>query len=105
MTEAHLSMENREKLAADLKTVIADAEELLTATSGQTGEKVAALRERMAANLRTARHKLEDIEAAVRERARNAAHATDDYVHEKPWQAIGIAAGVGLLVGLLIGRR
>lgn len=105
MTEAHLSMENREKLAADLKTVIADAEELLAVTSGQTGEKVAALRERMTANLRTARHKLEDIEAAVRERARDAARATDDYVHENPWQAIGMAAGVGLLVGLLIGRR
>jgi ElaB/YqjD/DUF883 family membrane-anchored ribosome-binding protein len=105
MTETHQTLENREKLAADLKTVIADAEELLAVTSGQTGEKVAALRERMAANLRTARYKLEDLEAAVRERARDAARATDDYVHEKPWQAIGMAAGVGLLVGLLIGRR
>lgn len=100
-----LPLAAREKLAADLRTVIADAEELLALTSGQTGEKVAALRVRMGENLRAARHKLEDLEAAMRERARQAARVTDDYVHENPWRSIGIAAGAGLLVGLLIGRR
>ncbi len=102
---AEASLATKEKLAADLKTVIADAEELLQLTSSQTGEKVAELRARMSDNLRAARHKLEDVEAAIRDKAREAARATDDYVHENPWKSVGVAAGVGLLVGLLIGRR
>jgi len=99
------SFATKEKLAADLRTVISDAEELLQLTSAQTGDKVAELRIRMSDNLRVARHKLEDAEAAIREKAREAAQATDDYVHENPWRSIGIAAGAGLVVGLLIGRR
>ena len=102
---AEASFATKEKLAADLKTVIADAEELLLLTSSQTGDKVAELRVRMSDNLRAARYKLEDAEAAIRDKAREAARATDDYVHENPWRSIGVAAGAGLLVGLLIGRR
>jgi len=95
----------KERLAADLKAVIADAEELLQLTSSQTGEKVVELRARMGENLRAARYKLQDAEAAMREKAKAAAQATDVYVHDNPWKSIGIAAGAGLLVGLLIGRR
>ncbi|MBI3068591.1 MAG: DUF883 family protein [Betaproteobacteria bacterium] len=69
------SVATKDKLAQDLKIVIADAEELLRATASQAGEKVAAAR------------------------------ATDEYVHEHPWRAVGIAAGAGLIIGLLIGRR
>lgn len=100
-----VSSASKEKLAADLKTVIADAEELLSLTSSQTGDKVAELRLRMGDNLRAARYKLEDAEAAIRDKAREAARATDDYVHENPWRSIGVAAGAGLVIGLLIGRR
>ena len=95
----------KEKLVADLKVVVSDAEELLAATASQTGEKIAELRERMHTNLRLARLKLADAEAAVCESTRQMAKATDHYVHENPWKAIGIAAGAGLLVGMLIGRR
>ena len=97
------SLASKEKLAADLRTVISDAEELLQLTSSQTGDKVAELRARMSDNLRIARHKLEDVEAAIRDRARQAARVTDDYVHDNPWKAIGVAAGAGLVIGLLIG--
>ncbi len=95
----------KEKLVRDLQRVITDAEELLHATAGQTEGKVAELRERIQTNLMDARHKLGDIEEAVKVKTKQVAHATDDYVHEHPWRAIGTAAGVGLLVGLLIGRR
>lgn len=98
-------IDSKDKLVADLKMVVADAEELLAATAHQTGEKVAALRERMQENLRAARHKLADAEEAVRLKTREVAKATDNYVHEHPWKSIGVAAGVGLLVGLLISRR
>ena len=76
-----------------------------TLVNADTGEKIAELRERMQTNLRLARLKLADAEAALRESTRQVAKATDHYVHENPWKAIGIAAGAGLLVGMLIGRR
>ena len=95
----------KEKLVADLKVVISDAEELLRVTANQAGEKVGELRVRMQENLTAARHKLADAEAALKEKSREVARATDDYVHEHPWKSIGVAAGIGLLVGLLIGRR
>lgn len=96
---------NKDKLVADLKLVVADAEELLRATASQAGEKVSAARERIQASLASAKVKLGDAERAALEKAKEAAKAADDYVQENPWQAVGIAAGVGLLLGLLIGRR
>lgn len=96
---------SKDKLVADLKVVITDAEELLSATAHQTGDAIAALRERMQENLRNARHKLVGLEDDVRIKAREACHATNHYVHEHPWTAIGVATGVGLLVGMLISRR
>ncbi len=102
---AETGMHPKDRLAADLKAVIADAEELLQITSTQTGEKVVELRARLGDNLRVARHKMQDADAALREKARATAEATDVYVHDNPWKSIGIAAGAGLLVGLLIGRR
>ena len=105
MNQFDTSIAPKEKLVADLKVVVTDAEELLAATASQTGEKIAELRERMQTNLRLARLKLADAEAALRESTRQMAKATDHYVHENPWKAIGIAAGAGLLVGMLIGRR
>jgi ElaB/YqjD/DUF883 family membrane-anchored ribosome-binding protein len=95
----------KERLIADLKLVIADAEELLAVTASHTGERIAELRERMQDNLRNARHKLGDLEDALMVKTREVARATDHYVHEHPWKSVGMAAGVGLIVGLLISRR
>lgn len=97
--------EHREKLMADLKLVVSDAEALLQATAGQAGEGVAELRARVQASLSQAKDGLINVQHAVVEKAKATAKATDEYVHENPWSSVGIAAGVGLLVGLLIGRR
>jgi ElaB/YqjD/DUF883 family membrane-anchored ribosome-binding protein len=96
---------SRDKLVADLKIVVADAEELLRATASQAGEKVSVARERIQASLASARVKLVEAERALAERTRQAAKVTDEYVHEHPWQAVGAAAAIGLLLGLLISRR
>lgn len=96
---------NKEKLVADLKVVVADAEELLRATASQAGEKVSAARERIQASLATAKVKLGEAERAALERAKLAARATDEYVNENPWRAVGIAAVAGLVLGVLIARR
>ncbi|MBK9160401.1 MAG: DUF883 domain-containing protein [Nitrosomonadales bacterium] len=95
---------SKEKLAQDMRAVVNDAEELLHATAGQAGEKVAAVRERIQKNLAVAKERLLEAEEAVIETTKQAAKATDEYVHENPWYAVGIAASVGLVVGMLIGR-
>jgi ElaB/YqjD/DUF883 family membrane-anchored ribosome-binding protein len=96
---------SKEKLAADLKVVVADAEELLRATASQAGEKVGVARERIQASLASARVKLAETERAVLDKAKIAASATDEYVREHPWHAVGVAAVIGLLLGALINRR
>ena len=95
----------KEKLVADLKVVVADAEELLRATASQAGEKVSAARERIQASLAAAKVKLSDAERALLDKTKEAAKATDEYVHDHPWHAVGIAAGIGFVLGILIGRR
>ena len=95
----------KEKLVQDFKIVAADFEELLRATASQAGEKIAAVRERAQDSLHQLKNKLAEAEDAFILKARQTAHATDEYVHENPWRAVGIAAGVGLIIGLLIGRR
>jgi ElaB/YqjD/DUF883 family membrane-anchored ribosome-binding protein len=94
-----------DKLSQDFQTVVADAQALLRATANETGERAAAARERVLDTLHDARQQLSLVEEAVAVRAKAAVRATDDYVHEHPWKTAGIAAGVGLVVGLLIGRR
>ena len=96
---------NRDKLVQDMRTVISDAEDLLRATANQAGEKIAVARERIQDSLHQAKVKLAEAEAVVTERAKQAARYTDDYVHDNPWRAIGVAAGIGLLLGLLMARR
>ena len=98
------SQAGKEKLVHDYRVVVTDAEELLRATAGQAGEKVAAARERIQENLVTAKARLNEAEFAMIEKTKYAAKATDEYVHDNPWTAIGVAASVGVIVGMLIGR-
>ncbi len=95
----------RDKLIDDMRVVIADTEQLLRATVGQSGEKLAALQPRIEENLRNARERLQEFEQVAREKARAAVDATDDYAHEHPWKVAGFSALIGVAVGLLIGRR
>ena len=101
-TEANVA---KDKLVQDFKIVIADTEELLKATASLAGEKAASARERIQDSLQRAKVKLADAEEAVVGKTKQAARATDEYVHENPWHAVGVAAGIGLVIGLLIGRR
>lgn len=97
--------EAKDKLVTDLKVVVADAEELLKVTAGQAGEKVAAAREKINVSLQEAKQQLCKVEDMVLDRTNQAAKITCDYVQEHPWHAVAIAAGAGLIIGLLIGRR
>ncbi len=103
--DTSLSDDTKQQLINDFKVVVADAEALLKATAGQGGEAVAALRAKTEASLAEAKAKIADAQAALLVRTKAAARATDEYVHTHPWQSIGAAAGVGVVIGLLIGRR
>ncbi|MDP2371676.1 DUF883 family protein [Rhodoferax sp.] len=106
MSEAQSSsVSSQEKLVSDIKSVIADAEDLLGATADQAGEKIATLRARIQERLKDARARLASAEAVLLDKTRAAARATDAYVHESPWQAVGIGAGLGFLLGFILGRR
>jgi ElaB/YqjD/DUF883 family membrane-anchored ribosome-binding protein len=100
-----LSTASKEKLVQDFKVVISDAEELLKATASAAGEKVSAARERVQDSLHQAKIKLAEAEDILVQKSKAAARMTDEYVHEHPWRSVGVAAGVGLIIGLLIGRR
>ena len=95
----------RDKLMADLKLVIADTEELLRVTAGQAGEQAKEMRGRMLTRIEQAKASLLEMQQASLAKAKAAGHAADEYVHDNPWKAIGAAAGIGLIAGLLIGRR
>jgi ElaB/YqjD/DUF883 family membrane-anchored ribosome-binding protein len=96
---------SKEKLLEDFNALIAEAEQLLKSVASEGGDKANSLRVKMEENLRAAKSRLKDVEGAVVEKTRAAAHATDDYVHDHPWQAIGVAAGIGVVIGLLLNRR
>ena len=76
-----------------------------TRPAKETGDKARDLRSQVEARLLSAKLKLQELEGEAVDRAKAAARSTDDYVHDHPWQAIGVAAGIGLVVGLLMSRR
>jgi ElaB/YqjD/DUF883 family membrane-anchored ribosome-binding protein len=91
-----------ERLANDLKNLVADAEELLKATASQAGDKIGVARHKIEQSLIEGKKALADAEKTIVEKSKEAAEIADDYVRENPWSAIGIAAGIGLVLGLLI---
>jgi ElaB/YqjD/DUF883 family membrane-anchored ribosome-binding protein len=95
----------KEQLIADFKVVVADAEALIKATANQGGDALANLRSKAEQSLAVAKSKMADAQEILVTKSKVAAKITDEYVHENPWKAIGVSAGVGLVIGLLIGRR
>ena len=93
------------QLLDDFGKVVSDTEALLRSLADVSGEKAAALRGSVEANLDSAKARLRELQGDAAARASAAARDADAYVHENPWTAVGIAAGVGLIVGLMIGNR
>ncbi|MBI3529885.1 MAG: DUF883 family protein [Betaproteobacteria bacterium] len=94
-----------DKLMEDLRLVVTDAEELLRATAGQAGEKVAAARARAEESIDAAKARIAQAGYAAAAQTREAAKAADDYVHDNPWTAVGVAAAVGVVIGILIAKK
>jgi len=91
---------SNERVINDLKRVVRDSEELLQSSAGVVGEKARELRERLARKLDSAKVTYRRLEGKAREGAR----ATDKAIREHPYESVGVAFGLGLLLGLLITR-
>jgi ElaB/YqjD/DUF883 family membrane-anchored ribosome-binding protein len=90
---------------SDVNKTISGAEDMLAQAANSTGEKAAELRGRALEQLRALRERLHDVQSTALEKSKAAANATDDFVHDHPWRSILAAASLGVVVGLLIGRR
>ncbi|MEZ2720455.1 YqjD family protein [Paenalcaligenes hominis] len=93
------------ELIDEVKKSLDDAERLLRDAAEATGDKANEMREAALSSLRSTREALHDTQEVIVERGREAVKATDHYVHDNPWQAIGIAGLVGLLFGMLVSRK
>ena len=100
---AQLSL-GRKKIAADLRTLIADTEELLSLTASASGDQIDVLRARLRSQLDEAKVSLADASDMARAKYQVAAENADQYVHDNPWQSVGIGVGVGILLGVLAAR-
>ena len=96
---------NEDEFIESVKESLDDAEKLLKEAAEATGDKAVELRENALRSLKRTREALYDTQDALLAKGRKAARATDDYVHDNPWQAIGLAGLAGVLIGALISRR
>jgi ElaB/YqjD/DUF883 family membrane-anchored ribosome-binding protein len=93
------------QLIDDLQTVIGDAENLLRETAEQGGDRIREVRRRAEESVKQAKERLAGLQDEAIDRAQALAGDTNDFVRSNPWQAVGIAAGVGLVLGILLMSR
>jgi ElaB/YqjD/DUF883 family membrane-anchored ribosome-binding protein len=94
-----------DQLIGDFKALMADAEALIKATASHEDGNIASIRSKALDTLTSAKENLSLLEGPLTEKAKAVAEGADDFVHRKPWEAVGVAAGLGLLIGLLIRRH
>ncbi len=94
-----------ESLIGEFKSLMADAEALIKATEDHPGVAISSIRNKALETLAGAKESLSGVEGKLLDKAKIAADDADDFVHRNPWEAVGVAAGLGLLIGLFIGRR
>ena len=93
----------KQKLLGDFNAVMTQADQLLKLVTDEGGDKANALRAKLEQHLHAAKERLRSLEDAVMEKTKATARATDEYVHENPWQTVGIAAGLSAVLGVVIG--
>ena len=95
----------REQIIEDFAAVLSEAEDMLKRAAGETGDKARDLREQVESKLLHAKLRLQELEGHAIDQAKAAVRVTDNYVHDHPWQSIGVAAALGFVAGLLLNRR
>ena len=105
MRSAATSSGNTSPIARDIQNVVSDAQELLKTVQSEGEGKIAEVKTRVQAKLDNAKQMLGQLQTSVQDGAKAAVDSTDTYVRANPWQAVGISAAVGALIGILIARR
>jgi ElaB/YqjD/DUF883 family membrane-anchored ribosome-binding protein len=93
-----------ENILDEFSGMLGEAEDMLKRAANETGDKARDLRSQVESKLLHAKLRLQELQGQAMDQAQQAARATDDLVHDYPWQAIGVAAAVGFVVGLMINR-
>lgn len=99
------SADTKKKLIGNVKEVIYDAEALIRATADDLSDKAKDARQRLEESVDEAKDKLRDLEGAVKDKAIEGAKETDRVIREHPYESIGLAFGVGVLIGILLNRK
>lgn len=106
MMTSHGTVESsKQALVKDLRSVVGDADALLSNVANSTIDEFALARTRLEERLSQAKTRLFDASLAVSGKARCAADATDVFVHENPWKVLGVAAAAGMIIGAILSRR
>ena len=104
MEHAHSTLA-RQRVMADLKSLVRDSEDLLKATAGDVSEKAKEVRTRISSALERAKETCEQLQEQTADTARAAAKKADTAIRTHPYESIGVAFGVGLLIGVLVTRK
>ncbi|MBA3582018.1 MAG: DUF883 domain-containing protein [Gammaproteobacteria bacterium] len=100
-----LASSSRSRISEEFHNFLADIEELITQTTSLSGEDLARAKEKLNERVEMARESLDDMGGVIAQRARQTAAATDNYVRDQPWTAIGIGAALGVILGVVLARR
>ena len=96
---------HKDKLLADVRTVVADAEDLLRKAKNTGVERYATVKAELEDKLADTIVRLQEVQEELTARARDAARATDEYVRENPWKSMGVVAAAGIVIALIMSRR
>ncbi len=92
-------------VAREYHAFVSDVEDLISSATSLTGEDLARAKAKLTARITSAKASIVRAGGAVSDQVRSGARATDTYVRDQPWQAVGISAAAGILLGYLLGRR
>jgi ElaB/YqjD/DUF883 family membrane-anchored ribosome-binding protein len=95
----------RDNLIDEFSGMLGEAEDMLKRAADETGDKARDLRSQVETKLLHAKLRLQELQGQAADQAKEAARATDDYVHDNPWTSIGVAAAIGFVAGLLLNRK
>jgi len=95
---------NRDSMVADFGAVLDEAEDLMQQAAKETGDRASNLRAQVEEKLGAAKQRLQELSDDAMDRSKAAARATDDYVHDNPWQVVGVAVAIGFVFGMLVNR-
>jgi ElaB/YqjD/DUF883 family membrane-anchored ribosome-binding protein len=105
VADEHHDEEDGSFASREFQNFLADIEDLIKQTASVTGEDLTLAKAKLSERVAAAKQSVNHMATGINEKARQGAGVTNDYVHAKPWQTIGAAAVIGLLLGFALGRR